>query len=200
MVGLTSGQSIVHYWFGRIKSDGDYPLAKSQELWFRKDLAVDGEIRDAFEETLTRAKAGAFANWKESVQGALGLMILLDQFPRYIYRGEVGAFACDEKALMLAKWGVSRGVYKSLYPVERAFFFMPYIHAEDLESQKESLRLYEALELSSPASIRMKMNQFRNMAIKAHDTIERFGRFPQRNIILGRESTLEEKRFLELKY
>jgi len=98
--------------------------------------------------------------------------------------------------LRITIWGLTRGIDKGLYPVERAFFYMPLCHSENIQHQKQAVELFEQLEEISPASIRLRMSIFRNYAVDSYKTIEKFGRFPQRNEVLGRVSTAEEIEFL----
>ena len=154
--------------------------------WFTKDLVFDGELAVRFRKALARAREGEFDQWAETPDGALGLVILLDQFSRNIHRGSPLMFAGDRRALALARQSIGRGFHQAM-PAERALWFvMPFEHAEDLDAQWRAVGLFEV----------MGLNDLTPWAKLHLDIIQRFGRFPHRNPILGRPSTKEELAFL----
>jgi uncharacterized protein (DUF924 family) len=158
-----------------------------ESRWFFKDTTFDGALKIRFGEALTQARAGAFDHWGETPEGAMGLVILLDQVSRNIHRGSPLAFAADARALRLAKGWVGQGFHR-LLPAPRAqWFILPFEHAEDLDSQFRGVALFQSMGLSDMA-----------YWARVHlDIIARFGRFPHRNPILGRKSTPEELAFLK---
>ncbi|MEJ2518190.1 MAG: DUF924 domain-containing protein, partial [Methyloceanibacter sp.] len=125
--------------------------------------------------------------WLRNPQGRLAAILVLDQFPRNIYRGSPRAFATDEEALALSRDAIAAGADKELPPEQRAFLYMPFQHTETLADQRRSLELFEAL--GNPENL--------DFAARHYEIIERFGRFPHRNAVLGRVSTPEELAFLE---
>jgi uncharacterized protein (DUF924 family) len=177
---------ILDFWFG---PRGSAEYGKTRELWFRKDAAVDQSIRARFGHAVETALGGGFVDWR-SPRGALARVILLDQFTRNIYRESPRAFAGDVIALDISRAAVENRDDQALMPVERWFLYMPFVHAEDADAQQTSLELFGRLAdetgLSEPA-----VWAERHAAI-----IRRFGRFPHRNVVLGRQSTAEESEFL----
>ncbi|MFO7190156.1 MAG: DUF924 family protein [Pseudomonadota bacterium] len=181
-------QAVLDFWLGA----EDLPqYGKPRPEWFRKSQAFDDEIRSRFEPVYEGAVRGELDHWRGQPRSALALVIVLDQFPRNIYRGTPRAFAADPLALDVARHMVAQGYDRRLNAVERLFVYLPFEHAEDLETQRESVRLFESLR-GEPYSEEGIDYAYRHYAI-----IERFGRFPHRNAILGRPSTPEEIEFLK---
>lgn len=144
-----------------------------------------------FSGLLESALAGKLSAWERTPLAALALIVLLDQFPRNIFRGDPRSFAGDPLALRVARMAVRRGFDTLLRPVERTFVYLPFEHAEDLAAQRQSLRLFAALARDSNGASTV------DYALRHYDIIARFGRFPHRNAMLGRESTPEEAEFLD---
>ncbi len=188
-------ESINHFWFGEIKAGQVVPSQKKR--WFSVDPLWDQEIRHHFEDTLLQAASGQLDEWQQSPAGALALIILLDQFSRNIYRGSSQAFAFDEKALEVAKCGVDAGVDKSLWPVQRSFFYLPFEHSESIKEQQRSVALFESLYQFVDPEFKEQFSSSLDYAREHHDLIAQFGRFPHRNAVLGRESRAEEIAFLK---
>ncbi len=155
--------------------------------WFKSDPEFDHKILDKFLVTHQAAELGKLAGWEEDAEGALALVIVLDQFPRNMFRGTARAFSTDALALAAAKRAIERGFDRRIKLPERNFFYLPFEHSENLADQETSLKLYEATK--DKESVRW--------AKLHYDTIQRFGRFPHRNEILGRVSTPEEIAFLD---
>ena len=165
--------------------------AAGSKKWFEKDAAFDDEIHRRFLMVHEAAAAGKLTDWEASAEGALALLILLDQFPRNMYRGTPAAFACDSHAQRIARNAVARGFDRDLLPVERWFVYLPFEHAEDRASQCKSLQLFATLRNDPGSAGNM------DYARRHYEIVARFGRFPHRNAILGRESTPEEIEFLK---
>lgn len=180
----TLTQSVLDFWFGRPDSP---EYGTSLEKWFKADDAFDAAIRTNFEAAVDRAAAGAHDSMATAPEGALALAILLDQFPRNIYRGTPRAFAQDGKALALARQALDAGHDAALPAFQRTFLYLPFEHSENLADQERSVALFEALGNAEQL----------DYAIRHRDIVARFGRFPHRNAILGRESTSEEIEFLK---
>ncbi|HEX2815663.1 MAG TPA: DUF924 family protein [Phenylobacterium sp.] len=157
------------------------------EKWFKKVTAFDEAIRLKFEPVHHRAARGEYDAWTESPDGALALLILLDQFPRNLYRKSAHAFATDPKARSIARTAVEAGFDKQVDPPFRNFFYLPFEHSEDLADQDYCLAL--TTEAGVPYDIKW--------AAIHRDIIVRFGRFPHRNAALGRVMTPEEQAFLD---
>lgn len=159
--------------------------------WFEKDTDFDAAIRKRFETAHHAAARGEFADWIDTPEGALALLILLDQFPRNLYRGSGHAFATDGLARKIAADAVAQGHDRAVDPELREFFYLPFAHAEDLAVQDRGVELSRASgrELGEPEPGRW--------ALIHRDIIARFGRFPHRNAALGRETTADEQAFLD---
>lgn len=190
-------EEILNYWFGEL-GEGEAPSGDYYVKWFGKRSEVDEYIKTTFEDDLELAVGGKLKSWEDASRSNLALIILLDQFSRNIYRGTAKAFAHDSLAIEICLRGIENGFDKRLHPVERLFFYMPLEHSEDLEMQKKSVEYFSMLEklFSFPQSLASMITEFRKYAEMHYVTIKRFGRFPHRNEILGRESTTEEIEFL----
>lgn len=165
----------------------DFWMLAGPERWFEKDAAFDGALAVRFGGALKQARLGVFDHWGETPEGALGLVLLLDQVSRNTHRGSPLAFAGDAKALALAKASVSRGYHQKLVPPLAMWLLMPFEHAEDLDAQHRCVALFGTLGLHD-------MVYYAQMHL---DIIARFGRFPHRNRVLGRRSTAAEVAFLQ---
>jgi uncharacterized protein (DUF924 family) len=179
---------VLHFWFG---APGDPGHGQPREAWFRKDAQFDRLIADRFGPLVDEALAGGLADWAAHTQGAMALLILLDQFPRNLFRGQARAFAGDARALALARALVASGADRTLNGVQRQFVYLPFEHAEDLAAQQQALALFAQLGQDEPA-----LAGLLDWAQRHHDIVARFGRFPHRNAALGRSSTAEEAEFL----
>lgn len=157
------------------------------EKWFAKDDAFDQACRDRFLPTYRAAARGDLNEWELTPDGALALVLLLDQFPRNMFRGTRDVYKTDPVALMAADRAIERGFDHQVDPPFRRFFYLPFMHSESLRHQERSVVLNEAL--GEAESIKWARHH--------HDIVARFGRFPHRNSILGRESTPEEEAFLK---
>jgi len=157
------------------------------DRWFNKDDAFDAEIRRRFLAAHEAAAAGQLAAWEAMPQGALALLILLDQFPRNMFRGSARAFATDPQARAITAAALLRGFDGQVPATLRAFFYLPFEHSEDLADQDRGVALYTA----AGDTDGLKWAKIH------HDIIARFGRFPHRNAVLGRATTAEEQAFLD---
>lgn len=164
----------------------DFWIAAGEKRWFTKDAAFDGALAIGFGDALKEARLGRYDDWAETPEGALGLVILLDQVSRNIHRGSPIAFAADAKALALAKEIVGKGFHTKLPPPIARWFIMPFEHAENLDAQDRGVALFGT----------MGMHEMAYWAGVHRDIIAKFGRFPHRNKVLGRTSTAEELAFL----
>jgi uncharacterized protein (DUF924 family) len=180
-------QRVLDFWFGA----PDSPLWRQRRPeWFRKSDEFDAAIRGQFLATWEQAAAGAFEAWQEESRSLLALIVVLDQFPRNMFRNSPQAFATDAQALAAAERMVALGWDGELDPLERQFAYLPFEHAEDPGAQQRSMQLFGHLARDPVHADLLEW------ARKHHVIIERFGRFPHRNAVLGRVSTPEEIEFL----
>lgn len=154
--------------------------------WFAKDDGFDAEIGQRFLATHLAAAAGTLSSWEATPEGTYALLILLDQFPRNLFRGSAQAFATDAQALAIAERAIGHGFDQGYQPPEQRFFYLPFMHSEDLAVQERCVSLCEAA--NDPDGVKH--------AEIHRDIIRDFGRFPHRNPVLGRETTMEEQSFL----
>jgi uncharacterized protein (DUF924 family) len=179
---------ILDFWFGHPDQPG---YGKPREIWFRSEPEFDGEIRKNFLEYYQKASTGYLDDWMNSPETCLALILLLDQFPRNMFRGTPEAFATDWEALSAAQHAVSQGYDRELLPVQRWFIYLPFEHSENIAHQRQCVKLFQQLSHDPDSDIAIK-NAFEHLQI-----MSRFGRFPHRNQILGRISTPEEEEFLQ---
>jgi uncharacterized protein (DUF924 family) len=193
-------ETILDYWFKGLDDhttvDPEVPHVKR---WFSGDEATDREIRERFEEDHLRAARGEYKDWEDTPRGRLALVILLDQFSRNLYRGSPRAFATDPMALELCLRSMEDGFDEALALIERAFLYMPLMHAESADMQEKCTQqfanLVELAKERSPTNVGY-FAYSHEFAVKHATIIQRFGRFPHRNAILGRTTTPEEAEFL----
>lgn len=179
-------QHVLDFWFG-LKALPEFKIP--HEKWFKKDPDFDAKITKSFGPLLDSFDLGLLENWKDSAWSTLGLIILLDQFPRNIFRNTAKAFAYDSHALKIAKNALQKNFDAEVPPLQRVFYYLPLEHSENLDDQRECVRLFKILEKECPG--------FLIYAEKHLEIIERFGRFPHRNDILKRPSTKAEEEFLK---
>ncbi len=183
---LPSPDDILDFWFGPPSAPG---FGEERTEWFRKDAGFDATIRSRFGNAIELALAGGFAEWDDP-RRVLARVLLLDQFTRNSYRDTPRAFAGDALALSIAQHAVARGDDARLIPAERWFLYLPFEHAESMPAQERSVELYGRLTTETGLTDPL-------VWAKRHAVIiRRFGRFPHRNAVLGRESTPEEIEFL----
>jgi uncharacterized protein (DUF924 family) len=179
-------EEVLEFWFGREDEPG---FGEFREAWFRKDPEFDQMVRDRFQDLYEGAARGDLDAWKDEAHSCLALAILLDQFPRNMFRGGPRSYATDRKAQEIAEYAVDRALDRELPAFQRMFLYMPFMHSEDLEHQRRSVELFGVLggEDDGDSS---------HYAVQHMEIIERFGRFPHRNEVLGRQTTPEEAEFL----
>ncbi|WP_421862073.1 DUF924 family protein [Motiliproteus sp.] len=167
---------VIGFWFEEIKAS---------KHWV-KDEAFDRLIAERFGAVHTAAAQAELFQWRQQPQGRLAEIIVLDQFSRNIYRDQAAAFACDAQALVLAQEAVALGVDQQLEPTQRTFLYMPYMHSESALIHQQAVELFQQPGLEDNYSFELKHKEI----------IDRFGRYPHRNAILGRDSSAEEREFL----
>jgi uncharacterized protein (DUF924 family) len=173
---------VLRFWFRGAERD---------KRWFEKNEAFDGEIRTRFAALHGEAVAGGLAEWERKAGDCLALILLLDQFPRNMFRGSARAFASDALALRVAQAAVARAFDRSMQPLHRMFVYLPFEHAESLSVQEKGCELMKVL---APFPETEDVYRY---AVLHRDIIARFGRFPHRNALLARDSTREEAEFLK---
>lgn len=181
-------REVLDFWFGPTGSEA---FGKPREVWFKKDDAFDRALRERYDLLWEQARAGALSDWYASPRALLAFIIVCDQFPRNMYRGDARSFATDPLALDAARRMLERGWDKQLLSVEKAFAYLPFEHSEDLADQDRSVALFGR----DPNDA--VLNGYSDYAIRHREFIARFGRFPHRNAILGRISTPAEIEFLK---
>ena len=189
MTDTAQVQAVLDFWFA---APGDPEHGAVRDLWFRKSDETDRQINEHFGSLIEQALRGELETWAAEPPGALAQIVLLDQFTRNGFRETPRAFAGDKRALAAAMAMVGSRQDETLLPVQRVFVYLPFEHAEGIGMQEEALRLFTRLVTEAP--------ELRNMldyAQRHHDVVQRFGRFPHRNAILGRQSTAEEVEFLQ---
>jgi uncharacterized protein (DUF924 family) len=190
----TTPEDVIRFWLGE---PGAPPLAQAAR-WWKKDDALDKEIRARFEATLERGVRGELEGWQTSPRGRLALVLLYDQLSRNMFRGTARSFAQDPLARAAATKAFEAGDEQVLAPVEVGFLLMPFMHAEDLELQRRCIVGFEKLrDAASDDALRANFASSAEFGLKHEAIIARFGRFPHRNAIVGRTSTPEEEAFLE---
>lgn len=187
---------LLNFWFGHLGS-ADLPTSDRTNLWFGESDAVKQQLLKTFNAEFDSAVAGELWEWEKTPRGRLALIILFDQFPRYLYRHSSKAFALDEEAQRLCIDGLTQKMDQSLTLIERVFFYMPLVHAENPQIQEKSIRLYQELVSLSMSETTQIYQLFLAYAYAHFRVIKEFGRFPQRNKVLGRESTEAELAFLK---
>ena len=168
---------VIDFWFEEITA----------AQWWKKDADFDAQVTQRFASTLDAALAGELADWRVTALGRLAEIIVLDQFSRNIFRNDARSFAADPMALALAQQSVALGVDRSLPSEQRCFLYMPYMHSESRWVHERAVPLFTAL--GQPSNLEFEL--------KHKAIIDRFGRYPHRNALLGRTSTAEELAFLE---
>ncbi|MDT3275208.1 DUF924 family protein [Shewanella sp. SP2S2-4] len=176
MSQTTTAEQVLTFWFEEIEP----------KLWWIKDVEFDAQINQRFGDVLVQAKRGELSHWRVTPQGRLAEIIVLDQFSRNIYRDTPAAFEADAIALVLAQEAVAQQVDLALKPKQVPFLFMPYMHSESAMIHQVAVKLF-----NREAAVANLTFELQHKAI-----IDRFGRYPHRNAILGRESTAEEIAFL----
>jgi uncharacterized protein (DUF924 family) len=189
-------QEILSFWFGYGSSNQDVIQDKSA-LWWKKSPALDAEIKQRFEPCLISLKNNRLEDWKSTASSILAMILLADQFSRNIYRDTPAAFESDPLAASLCLQGIQDRKDSELKLVERVFFYMPLMHSESDELQDKSVELFTHIVDTSEPGEKKYFQGNLDYAIQHRDIVKRFGRYPHRNKILGRQSTPEESEFLK---
>ena len=186
---------VLQFWFGDVDELGRSDVKHSRR-WFMKDETFDREIAQTFGQTYADVRGGLREAWLDDPRGRVAYVIVLDQFPRNMFRGTARMFEGDRQALAAAVEGVARHDDDGLNVNERSFLYMPYMHSEDIDMQERSVSLFKDLVETAPSELRAAMLSAVQYAEKHRDIIARYGRFPHRNTVLGRQSRPEELAFI----
>jgi uncharacterized protein (DUF924 family) len=191
--------AILHFWFGSEEERNKKEVIEERvkSLWFTKDKEVDKTISSEFKKDCEIAANYEYDHWCESPKGRLALVLLLDQFPRNIYRATASAFDLDWKAQELVNIAIEEGVDKKLSFIERVFFYLPLEHSEIEEDQHLCVKKFEELLADVSKELKSNFENFLEYAKRHRDIIVEFGRFPHRNEVFDRESTKEELEMLK---
>lgn len=192
---LSRIETILSFWFKEQELSAPQ-IDRRMDIWFGEDPVFDREIEEEFADDVARACEGKLDHWAAEPHGRLALIILIDQFRRNIYRNSAEAFSKDRLALKLCVEGAVEKKDKSLTPIQRVFFYMPLQHAESAKVQAKALEVYNRLAESVSPTYQETFLTVAQFAELHKDIIDRFGRFPHRNRLLGRENTSEENEYL----
>ncbi|NJL47968.1 MAG: DUF924 domain-containing protein [Leptolyngbyaceae cyanobacterium SM2_5_2] len=190
-MNTTKIRHILTFWFDDSPRPGS-EYGQQRQVWFKKDPTFDEQIRQNFLADYHQAASGQLQDWQQEPQSCLALILLLDQFPRNLFRGDPRSFATDAQALATAEYGLEQGFDQALLPVERLFFYLPLEHCELLAQQERCVSLVQALCNQHP-----EFESSLDYAHRHRDVIQQFGRFPHRNEILGRQTTEAEAEFFQ---
>jgi uncharacterized protein (DUF924 family) len=191
---IAEPSEVVTFWFG---ADDDEPLAR-QEQWWASGEDFDATIKRRFAPTLRAADGGQLQEWRDEPTSLLALVLVFDQFSRNIFRGSARAFAWDERSLALTDRAMETGMDQQLSLVKRWFLYLPLMHTESIERQRQSVEVFDSLrqEADEGTEVRAALDGAVEFARHHRDIVEEFGRFPHRNDALGREPTEAEEEYL----
>ena len=187
---------VLKFWFGQVE-ETIVPTEHRARIWFGEDEQIDQEIKTRFSGLVEAAYANQLDHWTKTPRGQLALILLLDQFARHVYRGSEKAFEKDEKALQICLDGLEQESDHSLSLIERVFYYFPLLHSENRLHQEQSVRSYRTLVNLAFSETRVIFDSFLKFANHHFSVIQKFGRFPQRNVALHRESSQSELEFLK---
>lgn len=188
---------ILEFWFGAEEADDATIAGRQSGLWWGKSPETDARIREHFKPQVLAAGAGKLDEWKFRPEGWLALILLLDQFPRNIYRDTPDMYRFDDRARALCVEGLDAGIDAKLRLIQRVFFYLPLEHSESADDQAWCVDLMRGLAREAPNDHKAVFEDFVGYAEAHQEVVDRFGRFPHRNAILGRESSGKEIEFLE---
>jgi uncharacterized protein (DUF924 family) len=196
MASVAAIDEILGFWL-EPKPETAEEMEQRGKLWFMGGPEVDREIKERFGTLVAQARAHELEDWTETMRGTLALVILLDQFPRNLYRGSASAFASDAQAVAIVEAGFASGRFAEADSLDLLFLLLPYSHAEDLALQRKACELSVRGVMTGKPEWKKMLASGLDFARKHLDVIARFGRFPHRNAVLGRTSTPVESEYLE---
>jgi uncharacterized protein (DUF924 family) len=189
-------EDILDFWFGELNAQG-CSSPEHRKRWWTKSDSFDESIQHHFLDDYEAIVAGEREAWRSTARGALAYIIVLDQFSRNMFRGTAQMFAADELAREVCREGLDAGFDAELSFDERVFFYLPLEHSESMDDHELCLKLFEGLLDSAPELLQANAKYYLDFAVQHKTIIERFGRYPHRNEILGRASSDQESKFLE---
>jgi uncharacterized protein (DUF924 family) len=192
---MLTPEEILQFWF-EDACDSPAQMEARQSCWFNADTEFDAQVWTLYSDVVTDAAADHYEDWAQTPQGRLALIIVLDQFPRNIFRGTSEAYRYDSQSLALARAGVEKGQLAGLPIPHAAFFLMPYQHSEDIQVQRSGVELMQSFVDEAPDEWRNCAAGYVDYARLHHDIVANYGRFPHRNAPLGRTSTEAESQYL----
>jgi len=197
-MNVNTAKEVIDFWFGDLNEENGYsPSDTIQKQWWQKSKAFDDSIRERFLDSIFVAAKGAVLKGIDDKDRLLATVILLDQFTRNVFRDSGFMYAYDTIALTTSLKAIEDGMNQLLHPIQRVFIYMPLEHNEDIHVQNQCVELFKSLENQVDGVNKSMFTSFTSFAIKHQEIIERFGRFPHRNALLGRASTPAEKLFLQ---
>lgn len=189
-------EALLHTWFGEAPLDDAAAADARNRRWFQAQPEFDALLLKRYGDLPARCRAGEFAGWRDDARGMLARVVALDQLPRNVHRGTPFAFAYDTLALASATQALDLGHDQALHPLQAVFLYLPFEHAEDPGAQARCVELFTRLRARAPASLATHFDGYLDYARRHAEVIERFGRFPHRNAILGRPATPAEDAYL----
>jgi uncharacterized protein (DUF924 family) len=193
---IATPESVLEFWFGNDLESPEAVAARCR-LWFAGEPSFDQLVRERFDGLPESAQRGALDSWQHEPRSGLAFVLVLDQFPRNLYRGSARCFAYDSLAYEVAAQAIDRGFDTRVSPLEAMFFYLPLEHREEAGAQARCVALFRSLLERAPAQLRPQFESFLSYAVRHQEVIDRFGRFPHRNAVLGRSSTEDELSYLE---
>ncbi len=200
MAGMADHERVLEFWFGELDDRSELADHPKTKMWWKKDPQLDAEIERQFGALISAAERGELDDWRSEPDPCVALVIVLDQFRRNVFRNDPRAFALDPTARVVVREGLDRDLDESLSLIQRCFFYMPLMHSESLDDHELATAKYGELVQAARERAPQQVASFQNNLDFEHrhrEIIERFGRYPHRNAILGRASTNEELAFLE---
>jgi uncharacterized protein (DUF924 family) len=191
---ITTPEDVLRFWFAGHWSTAT--MDHHQRRWFGRDAAFDGAILTRFGHDIRAAAAGDHDGWADTPRGRLALIIVMDQLTRNAFRASAEAYALDPRAAGLSIEGVARGLDRALAPIERMFFYLPLLHSERLADQERGVACFRRLSAEATGPQARYFRAWLRLARRHRRIIAWFGRFPHRNAIIGRRTTLQERFFL----
>jgi uncharacterized protein (DUF924 family) len=186
---------ILEFWFGRVETTL-VPTRQRARVWFGDSPEINAEITDRYSKLMSKSMDDLRASWQGTARGQLALIILLDQFSRHIYHGTPEAYMHDNMALSICQQGIKDGFDHALSLIERVFYYFPLLHSEKIPNQNQAMAAYQQLAVLALPETKTIYDSFFRFAQHHFQVIGEFGRFPQRNEVLGRKTTDEEMVYL----
>ena len=193
---MVTAEEVLSFWFGEIAADGSCS-PEVIKRWWAKDPDFDREVTERFGAAIAAAEAGELSEWRETPRGCLALVVLCDQLTRNSRRGDASMYDADELAQELVAHAIARGYPEQLRTMERYFLYMPLMHAESIDLQRSGVERFDELARQAEPGAREAARSAADYMRRHEAIVARFGRFPHRNELLGRESTAEELAFLQ---